>query len=85
MSTPMTLRCHACAWSWGPVGVLPFFPGGPDQRFLVCAVCDEPQAHVLAPGEEVEALACTVCGVPALMPLACCPRCGGSVDWGPPG
>jgi hypothetical protein len=83
MSTAMTLSCRACAWSWGPVGVLPFFPGGPDQRFLRCAACDTPQARVLAPGQRVEALACAACGAVALVPLAHCPRCGGGVDWGP--
>ena len=84
MSSPMTLRCRACGWSWGPVGVRPAVPGGPAQLFLACSACAKPQSRTVEPGHDPASLTCTACGAGALRPLNRCPGCDSdSLSWGP--
>ncbi len=84
MSSPMTLTCRSCRWSWGPVGVRPFVPDGPQQLFLVCGSCARPQARTLEPSAERDSLSCSACGAPELRPLSHCPRCDAQdLSWGP--
>jgi len=82
MSTPMTYRCPACGYSFGPVGVLPYVPDAPEhQLFLYCQSCHTPQARM---GQTAVGMACSKCGEQALMGLVKCPGCGGDkADWGP--
>ncbi len=84
MSTPSILRCRRCGWSWGPVGVLPVVPGGPQQLFLRCTSCHRPQVQRVEPDADRDALRCSACREQSLVPLADCPSCGEQdLSWGP--
>lgn len=84
MSSPMTLRCRGCGWSWGPVGVQPVVPGGAQQVFVVCGGCGRPQARTLEPAVALAALGCVACDSTDLRPLDRCPSCDGTgPSWEP--
>lgn len=81
MSLPQTLRCRACGWSWGPVGVRPWSPDPPQQVFLLCLDCRAPQSQLRMPGEP---LRCGHCGSARVEPLRRCARCDApDPAWGP--
>jgi hypothetical protein len=82
----MILRCRRCRWSWGPIGVRPWLPGGPEQLFLLCEGCGAPQALLLDPGAPGSSPRCGPCGSDRLVPLTRCPACGADEPrWGPLG
>jgi hypothetical protein len=84
MSSTMTLTCHRCRWSWGPVGVRPASPQGPSQAFLIYEACGQAQARTLAAGASPAALPCARCDTPGLRVLTRCPRCDSDgMSWGP--
>ena len=82
MSTPMTFRCPACGFSFGPVGVIPFVPDAPEQQlFLFCTSCKAPQVRM---GHSALEMACNKCGEESLVGLVKCPGCDGDkADWMP--